>query len=223
MTGPRRRARNRPAEAARGFEAVIAGGVALRWSIITASRPGGERRVDGADKVAAEPRLFDDERQRAVAERGRLGQDLVGELVKHHCRRRPLGAGHREQGVEIDEACRKRGRPFDTLAEIEREPAFEDLRMTLGVKGEIESRQLGALGCRLDRTFSARSSKPAGARPRPPVLRLPDLPPRLPRHAPAHSCCARRSCRRRLERRRARLRRRRERNSCCCRNRAAST
>ena len=62
-----------PLEAARGFEAVIARECRLEMVDHHGVVLGGERHVDGADKVAAEPRLFDDERQRAVAERGRLG------------------------------------------------------------------------------------------------------------------------------------------------------
>ncbi len=170
LTGPTKTGPNSPrVKAAGGLDAVIAGQHGLEALHGQRTVLGGEREIDRADQIAAKSGLLDGKGQRAVAELGRLAEHLVGEHVEHRGRRRPLlGARHREQRIEIDKARRKLGLGRHALAEIERELALEDLRMAVGVKGEIEIGQLGAIGRGFDRPlqFVKRRSCRAG-RPRP--------------------------------------------------------
>ena len=92
--------------------------------------------------------------QRAVADLSRLTKHLVGEHIEDRGGRWPLlGAGRREQGIEIDETCHQRAIGGDALAESEGQLALENLRMTLGVDGEVEIGKLGAVGRRLERAL----------------------------------------------------------------------
>ena len=70
-------------ETARGLDAVAPR--EGRFEALDGNRTvfGGNRHVDGADQIAAEPGLLDGQGERAVAKPCRLGQDLLGEEVKN--------------------------------------------------------------------------------------------------------------------------------------------
>ncbi len=96
----------------------------------------------------------------AVAELGSLGEDLVGEHVKHGGRRRPLlGARHAEQGIEIDKARRKLGAGLDALAELERELALENLRVPLAWTVRSKSGSSARSGVALSGPFSSKQRR----------------------------------------------------------------
>ena len=141
-------------EAARGLDAVIAGEHGLEALDRERAVFAGEREIDRADQIAAKSRLLDGDTSVPSPNSAGLAEHLVGEHIKHRGGRGPLlGARHREQRIEIDEARRKLGLGGHAVAEIERELALEDLRMPVGMDGEIEIGQLGALGRGGDRAL----------------------------------------------------------------------
>ena len=134
------------------------GSTAVRRSTVSAPSLVASARSTRADEIAAKARLLDGKGKRPFTELGGLAEQLVGEHVEDGGRRRLLlGARRSEQRIEIDKAGGKLALGRDALAEIERELALEDLRVAVGVDGEIEIGELGAIGGGLIGPFSSKS------------------------------------------------------------------
>ncbi len=134
-------------ELSRRLDAVVAGQHGLEALNSQRATFGGESEIDRADQIAAKSGLVDGHGEFAVAELRGLTEKLIGQQIEHLGRRRSLlGARHREQRIEIDKARRELGIGRHAVAELEQKLALENLRMAVGVNGEIEVGQLGAVG-----------------------------------------------------------------------------
>ncbi len=141
-------------QAARDGNAIAAGKRGLQALDGDAAIVAPKRHVEAAGEIAAETRLLDVERERALADLRRLFEHPLGGHVEHGCGRRLLLiARGAEQRIEIDPARGQLAFGLVGRPEVEIEAALQDLRTPGGVNRQIEVGHRRAVGRGFERTL----------------------------------------------------------------------